>query len=337
MVPGQHLGCHIHGHELAELDLCDLLEPGGPWVLDHGPDEGVLVAAGGDDHHLDQLPWPEGLDYAGKRVGVIGTGASGVVSVTAEVGASIVVTFTNGSHTVTKTLTGNGSTAVPVVLSSADLVTLGDGTISVSAKATDAVGNASSAGSTSFTLDTTAPVAVADAATLTEDFVTSTGNVATNDTALDGTENFALVGANGSGNVTGTYAGIHMNANGTYTLSPNSATIHAITSNVTETFTYRVTDAVGNTSTSTLTFTFTPVNTAPVNTVPGAQTTIDGASKVITGLSMTDVDTGSSTMSVTLAVAHGTITVANGSGVTLTTNGTGTAVKKVSKLSRFKS
>ncbi|MEI7783487.1 MAG: hypothetical protein WCK08_03815, partial [Betaproteobacteria bacterium] len=86
--------------------------------------------------------------------------AGGVVSVVAEAGASTVVTFSrSGGGTVSKTVTGNGSTAVPVTLSAADLTTLGDGTISVSAVATDAAGNASSAGTGSFTLDTAAPAA----------------------------------------------------------------------------------------------------------------------------------------------------------------------------------
>jgi hypothetical protein len=42
---------------------------------------------------------------------------------------------------------------VPIVLDLADLSTLGDGLISVSARATDAAGNASTVGMTSFTLD----------------------------------------------------------------------------------------------------------------------------------------------------------------------------------------
>jgi hypothetical protein len=85
------------------------------------------------------------------------TATAGVVTVTAEAGASTVVTFSNGSQTVTKTVTGNGATPTPVVLTSADLATLGDGTITVSASSTDAAGNASSTGSASFTLDTAAP------------------------------------------------------------------------------------------------------------------------------------------------------------------------------------
>jgi len=85
------------------------------------------------------------------------TAAGGVVTVVAESGASTVVSFSRiGGGTVSKTVTGTGA-AQAVVLSSAELATLGDGSISVSAVATDAASNASSAGTSSFTLDTGAP------------------------------------------------------------------------------------------------------------------------------------------------------------------------------------
>jgi hypothetical protein len=105
------------------------------------------------------------------------TAAGGAVTVSAESGASTVVTFTRGSNTVSKTVTGTGS-AQAVTLTSADLTSLGDGSISVSAVATDAAGNASSAGTSSFTLDTTAPASVSalafrsDTGSSSTDFVT---------------------------------------------------------------------------------------------------------------------------------------------------------------------
>jgi VCBS repeat-containing protein len=66
------------------------------------------------------------------------------------------------------------------------------------------------------------------------------------------------------------------------------------------------------------------VNDAPANTVPGAQTAAEDTDKVITGLSITDVDAGAATnMSVTLTVTNGTITMLPGAGtVTLTNNST---------------
>jgi hypothetical protein len=89
-----------------------------------------------------------GTGFANGATNAEATAAGGVVTVSAESGASTVVTFSRGGNTVNKTLTGTGA-AQAVVLSSADLTTLGDGSISVNAVATDAAGNASSAGSTS--------------------------------------------------------------------------------------------------------------------------------------------------------------------------------------------
>ena len=91
------------------------------------------------------------------------TAGSGVVTVNAELGSSVAVTFTDSnSHSVIKMLTGSGS-ALAVTLDSSDIGSganqLQDGSITVSANATDAAGNTSMAGNSSFTLDTAKPVA----------------------------------------------------------------------------------------------------------------------------------------------------------------------------------
>ena len=91
------------------------------------------------------------------------TASTGVVTVNAESGSRVLVTFTDSdspAHSVVKTVTGAGS-AQAVTLASTDLGTgaasLLDGTITVSATATDAAGNTSTAGTGTFTLDTVAP------------------------------------------------------------------------------------------------------------------------------------------------------------------------------------
>ena len=86
-----------------------------------------------------------------------------MVTVNAELGSSVAVTFTDSnSHSVIKMLTGSGS-ALAVTLDSSDIgsgsTQLLDGSITVSANATDAAGNTSMAGNSSFTLDTAKPVA----------------------------------------------------------------------------------------------------------------------------------------------------------------------------------
>jgi VCBS repeat-containing protein len=166
-------------------------------------------------------------------------------------------------------------------------------------------------------LDKVAPVAVNDTSSATEDALIQTGNVSTNDTSLQGGETFAVVGSS-----VGNYGTLVLNSSGVYSYTYNTGIIHAITANVTDTFTYRVTDAAGNTSTATLAVTVTPVNDAPVNTVPSAtQILAEDATVSISGLSIADVDAGTGNMTVTLGVTQGTLTVAAGTGVTLGTNG----------------
>ncbi|WP_077592468.1 tandem-95 repeat protein [Polaromonas sp. A23] len=77
-------------------------------------------------------------------------------------------------------------------------------------------------------------------------------------------------------------------------------------------------------ATDTVAITVDPVNDAPVNTVPGAQTTSEEVTQAITGLSISDaIDGNSGTMTVTLAVANGMLTVSGGT-ATITNSGTGT-------------
>ena len=88
------------------------------------------------------------------------TQASGVFTVQAESGQTVVLTFTGTSGSpVLKSITGSGmGSAVPVVLAASDVTALHDGTITVSAVATDAAGNSSHSNSSysTFTLDTSA-------------------------------------------------------------------------------------------------------------------------------------------------------------------------------------
>ena len=90
------------------------------------------------------------------------TATSGVVSVLAEAGSTVTVTFVDHSgHNLQKILSGTGSSQ-GVALTASDLGSsaanqLSDGNIQVSAIVTDAAGNTSSMGVTQFTLDTALP------------------------------------------------------------------------------------------------------------------------------------------------------------------------------------
>ena len=83
--------------------------------------------------------------------------SSGVLSLTAESGTRVEVSFTDGTRSFTKTLAATGNSQ-PVVLGADEVAQLQDGTIHVSAIATNAAQIASSPGITSFNLDTQAPV-----------------------------------------------------------------------------------------------------------------------------------------------------------------------------------
>lgn len=110
------------------------------------------------------------------------TQVGGVVTVTAEAGASVAVSFSRiGGGTVIKTVTGADATPLSVVLEPSDLTTLGNGTIDVSAIATNAAGS-STPGTISFTLDTLAPAAptfalASDTGSSSTDGITNNGIV----------------------------------------------------------------------------------------------------------------------------------------------------------------
>ncbi|MCW2382933.1 MULTISPECIES: beta strand repeat-containing protein [unclassified Sphingobium] len=190
------------------------------------------------------------------------TAATGVITVQSEAGAAITVTFTNGSKSVTKALTGTGS-AQAVVLSAADLATLGDGTIAVSASAKDAAGNTSPASTSSFTLDSIAPVpptlalgaGMSDGATLAEARAATGAVVVTAEVGTTVTVTFtngsatvqkSIVAASGPNPVTLSASDLTLLGNGTISVS-------AVTK-----------DAVGNASTP-VTASFTLDMVAPTS------------------------------------------------------------------------
>ncbi|MCW2349248.1 FG-GAP-like repeat-containing protein [Sphingobium sp. B12D2B] len=184
------------------------------------------------------------------------------ITVQSEAGAAITVTFTNGSKSVTKALTGTGS-AQAVVLSAADLATLGDGTIAISASAKDAAGNTSPASTSSFTLDSIAPVSptlvlgtgMSDGATLAEAraatgavLVTAEAGTTVTVTFTNGSASVekSIVAASGPNPVTLSASDLTLLGNGTISVS-------AVTK-----------DAVGNASTP-MTASFTLDMVAPTS------------------------------------------------------------------------
>jgi VCBS repeat-containing protein len=178
-----------------------------------------------------------------------------------------------------------------------------------------------------------APVAVADTAAVTEDAADQSGyndgnaatsivagNVLINDSDVDAGDTRSVTGVaagspvSASGNVAssvaGTYGRVSIAANGsyTYTLDDTKPTVQALAQGqqVTDTFTYTITDAQGAISSTTLTVTITGTNDVPVITNTAAArtgsiseaghqddgTAVSGTPSATGTLTASDVDTG---------------------------------------------
>jgi uncharacterized protein YegP (UPF0339 family) len=217
---------------------------------------------------------------------------TGVVTVNAELGSAISVTFTNGAATVTKSLTGTGA-AQAVTLVAADVTALGQGTINVAASATDVAGNTSALGNSSFTLDTVAPSVTISAIGGPDSVVSSVaGDAVVTGTAEALRTVTIMSGATTLGTTTADAAG-----NYSYTITAaNITTIAQGGDSITAT----QTDAAGNTGTSAA-FAINVDTVAPTATVAITSIVQD------TGASTTDFITSDAgiTMNGTTSVALG--------------------------------
>src|SRR5262249_15370679 len=96
------------------------------------------------------------------------------------------------------------------------------------------------------------------------------------------------------------------------------------------TVTFQYTDSSSQTGSNTRGITVSAVNDAPVNTVPGAQTTNEDAARVFSSangnlISISDVDAGSSSVKLTLTVSNGTLSLSGTTGLTFTSGSNGSA------------
>lgn len=111
---------------------------------------------------------------------------------------------------------------------------------------------------------------------------------------------------------------------GTVTLTSGAISFTPLANvNGSASFTYTLSNGTV-TDTATVTINVSAVNNAPVNTVPGAQTTPEDTAKVINGISIADIDvseTANAQMQVDLTVQNGKIALQNTSGI-LFLNGT---------------
>ncbi|GGB86266.1 hypothetical protein GCM10011494_00710 [Novosphingobium endophyticum] len=126
------------------------------------------------------------------------------------------------------------------------------------------------------TVEDDMPVAANDANTLDEDTASVGGNVLANDAfGADGshaTQQISVVSGTAAGTIGGATAGaygtLQLNLDGSYTYEPDTAAVQGLDDGeqVTDTFSYTIKDADGDTSTAQLTVTVTGANDAPVVT-----------------------------------------------------------------------
>ncbi len=92
-----------------------------------------------------------------------------------------------------------------------------------------------------------------------------------------------------------------------FTYVPNSNFFGA------DTFTYTISDSINTPNdgphTGTVSITVTPVNDAPVVTVPGSQSIDEDADLSVPGVSVSDIDAGTMTVTVSIASTNGTVNV----------------------------
>jgi VCBS repeat-containing protein len=268
------------------------------------------------------------VDAASSTVRVTLTGASGTVTL----GLTTGLTFTTGDGTSDASMTFSGTlAAVNAALAGTSFLPAANfvGTSSVTITTND-LGNSGSGGVLSDT-DTIniavttvndPPVAVANSYTTSEDTpltIAVTQGVLVNDSDPNDTPANGLSAVKVTDPLNGT---LSLNADGSFTYTP------ALNYNGPDSFQYQVQDNggvlngginIGNTVTVNLTV--NPVNDAPVNNLPAGQSTDEDTAKVFASglgnaISITDVDSGSSSVRVTLTATNGTLTLSTIAGLT---------------------
>ncbi|RFC63935.1 Ig-like domain-containing protein, partial [Mesorhizobium denitrificans] len=282
-----------------------------------------------------------GLQLTGLSISDVDAGSSGMTVTLAVPGGSGTLTATDsggvtvsGSGTNSLVLSGSqaainaylASGSAPTFVQVADF----NGTVNVTMTTSD-LGNTGSGGTQ--TAVTVIPINISAVADITNDTIAAIEDTAitfnvitgTNGATADSFENAGrlVTAIDGSTFTPGTPISITggtitVATDGTVTFTPNTDY------NGSTSFTYTVTSG-GVTETATVTLNIAAVNDAPVNTVPGAQTTAEDVALAISGISVADVDSTNLTTTLTIPAGAGLLGVTDLSGgATVTGNGTGT-------------
>ena len=106
--------------------------------------------------------------------------------------------------------------------------------------------------------------------------------------------------------------------------------IHDGSETLSDVFKYTVSDGIMSSNVATVTITVTPVNDAPVNSVPGAQTLLEDGTLVFSignanAITVSDADGGASVEQITLTATNGTLTLGSTAGISITGGANGSA------------
>ena len=239
---------------------------------------------------------------AGAGVSGNGTGSVTIIGTVAEINAALAgLSYTgnldfNGSDTLTVTTTGGTAQDID--------------TIAITVNAVNDAPVNTVPGAQSVNEDATLPIAGVSVADVDGPALTTTLTV------TSGTLNVtAGAGVTGNGTATVTITGTAAEINTALAGLTYTGTLDF---NGSDTLTVTTGDGTAQ-DIDTVAITVNPVNDAPVNTVPGAQTVNEDTALPIAGVSVADVDGG--TLTTTLTVTSGTLSVTAGPGVS--GNGTG--------------
>ena len=193
-----------------------------------------------------------------------------------------------------------------------------------------------SAGTTSFTegadtastpvvIDNGLTVADTDNATLASATVAITGNLHAAEDSLAFTNDGSTMGNISASYNAGTGVLTLTSSGATATLAQWQAALRSVTytnnadtpDTTDRTVSFTVNDGSADSNSVTRTLSVTAVNDAPSITAPASIAVTEDVAGALTGISFTDVDAGSSSVTVTLSVASGSLAATSGSGVTV--------------------
>ncbi len=238
---------------------------------------------------------------------------------------------TNGTATFNVTLSDNGSNVPPNSNTSATQ----SFTITVNAQ-NDAPVVTTTGGNLTYTendpataIDTGLTVTDGDSTDLTGAVVAITAGFVSAQDTLAFTNQLGITGNYNSGTGVLTLTGTTTVAN--YQTALRTVTYQNSSDNPTasRTVSFTVNDGTSNSNTATRGITISAVNDAPVNTVPGPQSTNQNTPLIFSSgngnqISIADIDAGTNTIQVTLTATNGTITLATTAGLVFSV-GDGTA------------